>query len=47
MVLAQNLTTFDVCFVVIYLALTAFLGWLGYRHTRSAADYLVAGSDVS
>jgi len=43
MVLAQNLTTFDVCFVVIYLALTAFLGWLGYRHTRSAADYLVAG----
>ncbi|MGQ9711726.1 MAG: sodium:solute symporter family protein [Desulfotomaculales bacterium] len=26
-----------------YLAVTAYLGYLGYRHTRTAADYLVAG----
>ncbi len=29
--------------VVIYLAVTAFLGYLGYKKTENAADYLVAG----
>lgn len=29
--------------VIIYLLITAFLGYLGYRHTKNTADYLVAG----
>jgi SSS family solute:Na+ symporter len=29
-----------------YAAVTAFLGWLGYRHTKSAADYLVGGREI-
>lgn len=34
---------FEVIVVLVYLLVTAYLGWLGYRHTKSAADYLVAG----
>lgn len=33
----------DIVVVLIYLFVTAFLGWLGYRGTKTAADYLVAG----
>lgn len=29
--------------VVIYLLITAFLGYLGYKHTKNTSDYLVAG----
>lgn len=29
-----------------YAAVLAFLGWLGYRRTRSAADYLVGGREI-
>ena len=29
--------------VLIYLFVTAYLGWLGYRGTKTAADYLIAG----
>lgn len=29
--------------IVIYLAITAFLSYLGFRQTKNAADYLVAG----
>ena len=29
--------------VIIYFAITAFFGWLGYKQTNNAADYLVAG----
>ncbi|HUI08281.1 MAG TPA: sodium:solute symporter family protein [Verrucomicrobiae bacterium] len=36
----------DISVVLLYLFLTAFLGWLGYRGTRSTADYLVAGRQV-
>jgi solute:Na+ symporter, SSS family len=32
--------------VVFYLAVTAFLGWLGYRRTKNAKDYLLAGRQV-
>jgi SSS family solute:Na+ symporter len=32
--------------VVAYLLCTGFLGWLGYRHTRGAADYLVGGRET-
>lgn len=29
--------------ILIYLSITAFLGYLGYKKTKTAADYLVAG----
>ena len=29
--------------ILIYLGITAFLGYLGYKRTKTAADYLVAG----
>src|SRR6185369_17013717 len=29
--------------VLVYLFVTAYLGWLGYRGTKTASDYLVAG----
>ncbi|HOO78631.1 MAG TPA: sodium:solute symporter family protein [bacterium] len=32
--------------VVLYLFITAWLGWRGYRGTRTALDYLVAGRGV-
>lgn len=32
--------------VAVYVLCTAFLGWLGYRHTRGAADYLVGGRET-
>jgi SSS family solute:Na+ symporter len=37
---------FAVC-TAIYLAATMFLGYLGYRHTKAADDYMVAGRKVS
>lgn len=33
----------DLIIVLIYLFVTAYLGWLGYRQTKTATDYLVAG----
>lgn len=32
--------------VLVYCAIVAGLGWLGYRHTTSAADYLVGGRQI-
>lgn len=32
--------------VIIYCAIVVFLGYLGYRHTKSAKDYLIAGGEV-
>lgn len=32
--------------VAAYVGATAFLGWLGYRRTRGAADYMVGGRDT-
>jgi solute:Na+ symporter, SSS family len=34
---------FTIVVVVAYLAATAYLGWMGYKQTKSATDYLVAG----
>ncbi|KAB2952076.1 sodium:solute symporter family protein [Heliorestis acidaminivorans] len=31
---------------VLYLGATVYLGYLGYRHTRSAKDYMIAGGNV-
>ncbi|MEW5762934.1 MAG: sodium:solute symporter family protein [Bacillota bacterium] len=33
--------------VILYLVVTFYLGYLGWRHTRSAADYMVAGGRVN
>jgi SSS family solute:Na+ symporter len=33
----------DIIVVLLYIFLTAYLGWLGYRGTKTATDYLVAG----
>jgi solute:Na+ symporter, SSS family len=33
----------DILVVLSYLCVTAYLGWLGYRGTKSTTDYLVAG----
>ena len=30
----------------IYLVITAFLGYLGYKHTKSSKDYMVAGGNI-
>lgn len=40
---AQAVRAFDLTLVVVYLAVVAYLGWLGYRRTRTAADYMLAG----
>ena len=34
-------------FTVVYLAVTLYLGYLGYRQTKSADDFMVAGRHVS
>ncbi|MCX7710409.1 MAG: sodium:solute symporter family protein [Clostridia bacterium] len=34
---------YTIIVVLIYLFITAFLGYLGYKHTTSSQDYLVAG----
>jgi solute:Na+ symporter, SSS family len=47
MVLAQaGIQFYDVLLIILYLGSCAYLGWLGFRHTRTAADYLVAGRKV-
>jgi solute:Na+ symporter, SSS family len=33
----------DIIIVLVYLLLVGYLGWVGYRGTKTAADYLVAG----
>jgi len=37
---------FDIVVVLLYLFATAYLGWLGYRGTKTTTDYLVAGRKV-
>ena len=43
MIIAQAVGYFELFVVVLYLLIIMFLGWLGFRRTRSAEDYLVAG----
>ena len=33
--------------VLVYLGITVYLAWLGYKHTQSANDYYTAGGDVN
>ena len=43
MILAEAVGAMDIVIVLLYLFAVAYLGWLGYRRTQSASDYLVAG----
>ena len=46
MFLAQEVSVSDLALILLYLGAVAYLGWLGYRHTKTAADYMVAGRKV-
>ncbi len=46
MIIAQGVGLLDVALIVLYMAAVAYLGWLGYRHTKTATDYLIAGRKV-
>ncbi len=46
MLLAQGVGPVTIAIVVVYLMVIGYLGWLGYRRTKSAADYMVAGRKV-
>ncbi|HEY9123974.1 MAG TPA: sodium:solute symporter family protein [Bacteroidales bacterium] len=37
---------FDIIVVLIYLFVITYLGYLGYKHTKSSADYLVGGRKI-
>jgi SSS family solute:Na+ symporter len=37
---------FLIIIVVLYLSVTAFLGYLGYKRTKNASDYLLAGRKI-
>jgi SSS family solute:Na+ symporter len=43
MMLGQTVGTIDIVVILLYLFLVVYLGWLGFRHTKTTADYLVAG----
>jgi len=43
--LATNITVFIVV-IVVYLAITIVLGLLGWKHTKTAKDYMVAGRRI-
>jgi SSS family solute:Na+ symporter len=38
-----EISLIDISVVLFYLFLTAYLGWLGYRGTKTTTDYLLAG----
>jgi len=44
--LAQTVGFVQIIVVVLYLLVIGYLGWLGFRRTRTAADYLVAGRQI-
>lgn len=41
----MNYTVLVIVFLL-YVGITAYLGWLGYQHTKSAKDYMIAGGEV-
>ena len=46
MFLATGVGFLDIALTLFYLGACAYLGWLGFRHTKSTADYLLAGRKV-
>ncbi len=46
MMIAQAVGVVEIIVVLVYMMVVAYLGWLGYRGTKTDADYLVAGRKV-
>ena len=46
MLLAQSVGLPEIFVVLAYLLVTFYLGWLGYKQTKNATDYLIAGRGV-
>jgi solute:Na+ symporter, SSS family len=44
--LAQSIGVVEIVVVLAYLLAVIYLGYLGYRHTKTAADFMVAGRKV-
>ena len=44
--LAQGVGGIEIVVVLVYLFVVIFLGWLGYKRTSSATDYLIAGRRI-
>jgi len=44
--LAQTVGVAEIIAVLVYLLAIGYLGWLGYRRTKTATDYLIAGRKV-
>lgn len=42
----STLNVWEILVIVVYLLLIAYLGYLGWRHTRTASDYLLAGRQI-
>ncbi len=43
---AFHITLGEIIAVILFLLILGYLGWLGYRHSRTAEEYLVAGRNV-
>lgn len=44
--LAQGIGVSEIIVVLLYLMVVVYLGYLGYRHTKTAADFMIAGRKV-
>lgn len=44
--LAQGAGISETLVILLYLLVVVYLGWLGWRRTKSAADYMIAGRQV-
>ncbi|HON08627.1 MAG TPA: sodium:solute symporter family protein, partial [Verrucomicrobiota bacterium] len=43
MITTAQVGVFDIIMVLVYLGATAYLGWMGFKGTKNATDYLLAG----
>ncbi len=46
MLLGQAVGSVEILLIVVYLLVVGFLGFLGYRRTKTATDYMIAGRKV-
>lgn len=44
--MVENVGLMEIFTILLYLLVVVYLGWLGYRRTKTASDYLLAGRDV-
>jgi SSS family solute:Na+ symporter len=45
-ILASTVDVWTMVSVVVYLLIVVYLGWLGFKRTKTAADYMVAGREA-